>query len=60
MHPTINAMIAAEKIADWHREAARQRLARQLRTARAASPRNGRMRAGSARFGFRRSRPAAA
>ena len=60
MHPTINAMIAAEKIADWHREAARQRLVCQLRAARAASPRNGRVRAGWVRPSLRRSRPAAA
>jgi hypothetical protein len=57
MHPTITSQIAAQRIAEWHQQAARQRLVRQLR---AASPANGRVRAGWARLGLRRSRPAAA
>jgi len=60
MHPTITSQIAAQRIAEWHQQAARQRLVRQLRAGGAASPANGRVRAGRARRGLRRSRPAAA
>ena len=60
MHPTITSQIAAQRIAEWHQQAARQRLARELRAGGAASPANGRVRAGRARRGLRRSRPAAA
>ena len=60
MHPTITTEIAAQRIAEWHRQAARQRLVRQLGAAGAASPRNGRVRAGWVRISFRRSRPVAA
>ncbi len=60
MHPTITSQIAAQRIAEWHQQAARQRLVRQLRAADAASPRNGRVRAGGVRLSLRRSRPAAA
>ena len=52
MHPTITGEITAQHIAELHRQAARQRLARQLRANSAASPRNGRVRAG-----FNRARP---
>ena len=60
MHPTITSQIAAQRIAQWHQQAARQRLVHQLRAAGVASPRNGRVRAGWVRLGLRRSRPAAA
>ena len=60
MHPTITSQIAAQRIAEWHQQAARQRLASQLRTAGAASSRNGRVRVGGVRLSLRRSRPAAA
>lgn len=59
MHPTITSQIAAQRIAEWHEDAARQRLARQLRAG-AKSPGNGRVLAGWARLSLRRSRPAAA
>jgi hypothetical protein len=60
MHPTITSQIAAQRIAELHQQAVTQRLARQLRAAGAAGPRNGRVRAGWVRLGLRRSRPAAA
>jgi hypothetical protein len=60
MHPTITSQIAAQRIAQWHQQAARQRLVHQLREAGAASPGSGRVRAGWARLSLRRSRPAAA
>jgi hypothetical protein len=60
MHPTITSQIAAQRIAEWHQHAARQRLVRQLRTGSAASPGHGRVRAGWARLSLRRPRPAAA
>ena len=60
MHPTITSQIAAQRITEWHQQAARQRLARQLRTGSAASPGHGRVRAGWARLSLRRPRPAAA
>ena len=60
MHPTITSQIAAQRIAQWHQQAARQRLVHQLRAAGAASTRNGRVRAGWMRLSLRRSRPAAA
>ena len=60
LHPTIASQIAAYRIAEWHQQAARQRLARQLRAGGAKSPANGRVRAGWARLSLRRSRPAAA
>jgi hypothetical protein len=60
MHPTITSQIAAQRIAEWHQQAARQRLVRQLRAGGAKSPANGRVRAGWVRLGLRRSRPAAA
>jgi hypothetical protein len=60
MHPTITSQIATQRIAEWHQQAARQRLAGQLRAADAASPRNGRVRPGWARLSLRRSRPAEA
>jgi hypothetical protein len=60
MHPTITSQIAAQRITEWHQQAARQRLARQLRTGSAASPGNGRLRGGWARLAFRRPRLAAA
>jgi hypothetical protein len=60
VHPTITGQIAAQHIAELHQQADRQRLARQLQAACAASPRNGRVRAGWARLSLRRSRPAAA
>jgi len=59
MHPTITSQITAQRIAEWHQQAARQRLVRQLRAG-AASPANGWVRAGWVRLGLRRSRPAAA
>ena len=59
LHPTIASQIAAYRIAEWHQQAARQRLVRQLQSG-AASPANGRVRAGWVRLGLRRSRPAAA
>ena len=59
LHPTIASQITGQRIAEWHQQAARQRLVRQLRAG-AASPANGRVRAGRARRGLRRSRPAAA
>jgi len=60
MHPTITSQIAAQRIAEWHQQAAGQRLAGQLRAGDAASPRNGRVRPGWVRLSLRRSRPAAA
>ena len=60
MHPTIAGQIAAQRTAEWHQRAARQRLIRQLRAAGAARSRNGRARIGWARLSLRRSRPAAA
>jgi len=60
MHPTITGQVAAQRIADWHQQAARRRLVHQLRAADAASTRNGRVRAGRIRLSLRRSRPAAA
>jgi hypothetical protein len=60
MHPTITSQIAAQRIAEWHQQAASQRLVRQFRAAGAASPGNGWVRVGWARLGLRRSRPAAA
>ena len=60
LHPTIASQIAAQRIAEWHQQAARQRLVHQFRAAGAASPGNGRVRAGWARLSLRRSRPAAA
>jgi len=60
MHPTIASQITAYRIAELHQRAARQRLVRELRAGGAASPGNGRVRAGWVRLGLRRSRPAAA
>ena len=60
MHPTITSQIAAQRITEWHQQTARQRLAGKLRAAKAASPRNGRVRPGWVRLSLRRSRPAAA
>jgi hypothetical protein len=60
MYPTITSQIAAYRIAEWHQQAAGQRLVHQLRAGGAKSPANGRVRAGWARLGLRRSRPAAA
>jgi hypothetical protein len=60
MHPTITSQIAAQRIAEWHQQATRQRLAHQFRSADAAGPHNGRVRPGWARLSLRRSRPAAA
>jgi hypothetical protein len=60
MHPTITSQIAAQRIADWHQRAARQRLVHQVRAANTAGPGNGRVRAGWARLSLRRSRQAAA
>ena len=60
MHPTMISQIAGQRTAEWHQQAARQRLVRQLRAADAASPRNGRMRAGWVRLSFGRSRPTVA
>ena len=59
MHPTITSQIAAQRIAELHQQAATRRLVRQLR-ATAASPGNGRVRAGWVRLSFRRSRPVSA
>jgi len=59
MHPTITGQIAAQRIAEWHQHATRQRLVRQHRAVGAASPNNGRVRAGWARLRLRRARPAA-
>jgi hypothetical protein len=60
LHPTITSQIAAQRSAEWHQQAARQRLVRELRAGGAKSPANGRVRAGWVRLGLRRSRPAAA
>jgi len=60
LHPTIASQITAYRIAEWHQQAARQRLVRELRAGGANSPANGRVRAGWVRLGLRRSRPAAA
>ena len=59
LHPTIASQITGQRIAEWHQQAARQRQVRQLRAG-AASPADGWVRAGRARLGSRRSRPAAA
>jgi len=59
MHPTITSQIAAQRIAQWHQQAARQRLVHQLCAVGTASPGNGRVRTGWARLSLRRSRPAA-
>jgi hypothetical protein len=55
MHPVLTDQIAAQRIAELHQQAAKQRLVRQLRAA--ARPRNGRMRVGRVRLSFRRFRP---
>jgi hypothetical protein len=60
MHPIITGQIAAQRTAELHRQAVKQRLVRQLRAAGAASPRNGRVRADWVRLSFRRSQPTAA
>ena len=60
LHPTIASQITGQRIAEWHQQAARQRQVCQLRAGGAASPANGKVRAGRARLGLRRSRPAAA
>ena len=60
LHPTIASQIAAQRIAELHQQAARQRLVCELRAGVAESPANGRVRAGWVRLGLRRSRPAAA
>ena len=60
LHPTITSQIAAQRIAEWHQQAARQRLVRELRAGGATSPANGWVRAGWVRLGLRRSWPAAA
>jgi hypothetical protein len=60
MHPTMTSQIAAQRIAEWHQQAARQCLVRQARAAGAAGPRKGRTRVGWVRLRFRRSRPVAA
>jgi hypothetical protein len=60
MQPTFTGQIAAQRIAELHQQAAKQRLIHQLRSVHAASPGNGRTRAGLVHLGFRRSRPAAA
>jgi hypothetical protein len=60
MHPIFADEIAAQRIAELHQQAAKQRLVRQLRAADAARPRNGRVRVGWVRRSFRRSRPVAA
>ena len=59
MHPTITSQIAAQRIAEWHEQAAGQRLVRELRAGGSVRPRPGSVRAGWARLGLRRSRPAA-
>jgi hypothetical protein len=59
MHPTITSQIAAQRVTEWHQQAAHHRLVRQARAAGADSPRSGRARAGWARISLRRSRPAA-
>jgi hypothetical protein len=58
MHPTFTEQIAAQRIAELHQEAAKQRLVRQLR-ADATSPR-GRARVSRIYRGFHRSRSAVA
>ena len=60
MHPIIAGQIAAQRIAVPHQQAARQRLVRQVRAAGAASPVNGRVRAGWVRLSLRRTRLVAA
>jgi hypothetical protein len=57
MHPILIDQIAAQRVAELHQQAAKQRLVRQLRAANAASPRNGRVRVGRVRLSFHRSRP---
>jgi hypothetical protein len=59
MHPTFTEQIAAQRIAELHQEAAKQRMVGQLR-ADATSPRNGRARVSRIYRGFRRSRSAVA
>jgi hypothetical protein len=60
MHPTMTSQLAAQRIAEWHRQPARQCLVRQVRVAGAAGPLKGRVQAGWVRLRFRRSRPVAA
>jgi hypothetical protein len=60
MHPTITSQLTAQRITEWHQQAARQSLVRQLRSANAVSPANGRARTGRVRLSLRRSRPAVA
>jgi hypothetical protein len=60
MHPTIASQITAQRIAEWHQQAARQHLVRELRAGGPVRPADGGVRAGWARLGVRRSRPAAA
>jgi hypothetical protein len=60
LHPTIASQITTYRIAEGHQQAARQRLARELRAGGPVRPRDGSVRAGWARLSLRRSRPAAA
>ena len=60
MHPTMTSQIAAQRIAEWRRQAASQCLVRPVQAAGVTGPRKGRVPAGWARLRARRSRPAAA
>jgi hypothetical protein len=60
MHPTVTGQIAAQRMAERHQQAARQRPVRRFLADTVASPRNVRVQAGGFRLGVRRSRPAAA
>jgi len=59
-HPTITTNIAAQHVAELQREAAKQRLVRQIRAAQAGSSRSDGVQHGWARLHWHRTRPAAA
>jgi len=60
MHPAITRPIAAQRIAEWHQQAARDRLVSQVRAGDAAKPRNGRAWADRVHLSVWHSRPAGA
>jgi len=60
MHQGITTEIAALRIAEWHQQAARQRVAPKFPVARAASSGTGRVQAQWIRLSLRRPRPASA
>ena len=60
LHPAMTSQITAQHIAELHQQASRQRMVREVRAAKAASARNGRVQVARLRLSLRRRRPAAA